>query len=91
MAMRLLAPRPGRVAPAERAPGSNWIGGYVNYNASQESMEKIKSKPDSWVFQPLVYSPYQMRYPSSLSSIKDGGFSSQISNYQFPKNDFFIK
>jgi hypothetical protein len=34
------ASRPGRFTPDERAPGSHWIGGWVDTRAGLDDMEK---------------------------------------------------
>jgi hypothetical protein len=34
------ASRPGHFTPGERAPGTHWIGGWVDPRAGQEDMEK---------------------------------------------------
>jgi hypothetical protein len=34
------ASRPYRFTPAERAPGTHWIGGWVNRTAGLDDMEK---------------------------------------------------
>jgi hypothetical protein len=34
------ASRPGRFNPRERAPGTHWIGGWVNLRAGLDDMEK---------------------------------------------------
>jgi hypothetical protein len=34
------ASRPGRFTPGERAPGSDWIGGWVDSRADLEAVEK---------------------------------------------------
>jgi hypothetical protein len=36
------ASRPGRFTPEERAPGTHWIGGWVDLRAGQDDLEKIK-------------------------------------------------
>jgi hypothetical protein len=54
--------RPGRFTPGERAPGSHWIGGWVEPRAGLDEVEKIldptgDSNSDPSVVQ-LVASPY---------------------------------
>jgi hypothetical protein len=39
------ASRPGRFIPGERAPGSHWIGGWVDHRASLDDVEKRKFLP----------------------------------------------
>jgi hypothetical protein len=34
--------RPGRFTPEERAPGTHWIGGWVNLRAGLDNLEKRK-------------------------------------------------
>jgi hypothetical protein len=34
------ASRPGRFTPGESAPGTHWIGGWVNLRAGQDDLEK---------------------------------------------------
>jgi hypothetical protein len=36
------ASRPGRFIPRERAPGTHWIGGWVDTRAGLENLEKRK-------------------------------------------------
>jgi hypothetical protein len=36
------ASRPGRSTPGERAPGTDWIGGWVGLKAGLGDVEKIK-------------------------------------------------
>jgi hypothetical protein len=36
------ASRPGRLTPAERAPDTHWIGGWVGPRTDQDDMEKRK-------------------------------------------------
>jgi hypothetical protein len=36
------ATRPGRFTSWERAPGTHWIGGWVDYRTSLDDMEKRK-------------------------------------------------
>jgi hypothetical protein len=36
------APRPGRVIPGERAPGTHWIGGWVDPTAGLDDVDKGK-------------------------------------------------
>jgi hypothetical protein len=36
------ASRPGRFAPAERSPGTHWIGGWVDPRAGLDDIEKRK-------------------------------------------------
>jgi hypothetical protein len=33
---------PGRFAPGERAPGTNWTGGWVDLRAGMDDLEKRK-------------------------------------------------
>jgi hypothetical protein len=35
--------RPGRFTPGERAPGTHWIGGWVDHRASLQEVEKRNS------------------------------------------------
>jgi hypothetical protein len=41
----LSASRPGRFIPEERAPGSRWIGGWVDPRASLDDVERRKILP----------------------------------------------
>jgi hypothetical protein len=34
--------RPGRFTPGERAPGTHWIGGWVDLRAGLDDLEKIQ-------------------------------------------------
>jgi hypothetical protein len=34
--------RPGRYIPGERAPGTHWIGGWLDFKASLDDLEKRK-------------------------------------------------
>jgi hypothetical protein len=66
------ASRPGRFTPGERAPGTNWIGGWVGSRACLDDMEKRKflllQGLEIW---PLgrparSQSLYSLSYPGSL-------------------------
>jgi hypothetical protein len=62
------ASRPGRFNPEERAPGTHWIGGWVDYKASLDAMEKRKSYPcrESKAGRPAhTPSLYRLRYSDS--------------------------
>jgi hypothetical protein len=37
--------RPGRFTPRERAPGTHWIGGWVNPSATLDTVAKRKKAP----------------------------------------------
>jgi hypothetical protein len=37
--------RPGRFTPGEKAPGTHWIGGWVNPRANLDDVEKKKFLP----------------------------------------------
>jgi hypothetical protein len=37
-----LASRPGRYIPDERAPGTHWIGGWLDHKAGLDDVEKRK-------------------------------------------------
>jgi hypothetical protein len=52
--------RPDRFTPKERAPGTNWIGGWVGHRAGMDAVVKRipsphrKSKPRTPIIQPLA-------------------------------------
>jgi hypothetical protein len=63
------ASRPGRFTPGERAPGTHWIGGWVDPRASMEDLEKRKFftlpglELPSLSRQARIQSLYRLRYP----------------------------
>jgi hypothetical protein len=65
------ASRPGRFAPGERAPGTHWIGGWVDPRAGLDNMEKRKFfTPQGLELRSLgrptrSQSLYRLRYPGS--------------------------
>jgi hypothetical protein len=57
------ASRPGRFTPRETAPGTHWIGGWMDPKASVDAVVKRKipsprreSNPRTPIFQPVVHS-----------------------------------
>jgi hypothetical protein len=63
------ASRPCRFTPGKRAPGTPWIGGWVDPRAGLGEVENISdyrdSKPDPSVVQPVANSyVYRLLYPS---------------------------
>jgi hypothetical protein len=70
------ASRPGRFTPRERAPGTHWIGGWVDPRAGVDDVEKRKffTLP-GLELQPLgrparSQSLYRLRYPGSPNCSK---------------------
>jgi hypothetical protein len=65
------ASRPGRFTPGERAPGTRWIGGWVNPRAGLDDIEERKflTLPGlelRILGRPARYqSLYRLRYPGS--------------------------
>jgi hypothetical protein len=65
---------PGRFTPGETAPGTHWIGGWVDPRAGLNDMEKMKFLTFSKLeLQPLgcpalSQSLYRLRYPHSHST-----------------------
>jgi hypothetical protein len=52
------ASRPGRFTSGEIAPGTHWIGGWVDPKAGLDNMEKRKFLNLPWIeLQPLVVQP----------------------------------
>jgi hypothetical protein len=66
-----LASRPGRFTPGERAPGTHWIGGWVDPRAGLNDVEKGKFFIlPGLELRPLGrparnQSPYRLRHPGS--------------------------
>jgi hypothetical protein len=63
------ASRPGRFAQGERAPDSNWIGGWMGPRAGLNAVEKRKSSAPQGI-KPRPSSLYQLSYPGKQSMRK---------------------
>jgi hypothetical protein len=50
--------RPGRFTPRERAPGTNWIWGWVEPRAGMDDVEKILDPTGTRTLTPRSSSPY---------------------------------
>jgi hypothetical protein len=67
--------RPGRFTPEERAPGTHWIGGWVDPSAGLDDVEKRKflTLPGLELQQlcrpARIQSLYQLRYPGSSERV----------------------
>jgi hypothetical protein len=70
------ASRPGRFTPRERAPGTHWIGGWVNPRTGLDDVEKRKFlNIPGLELRPLgrparSQSLYRLRYPGSLNNLR---------------------
>jgi hypothetical protein len=66
------ASRPGHFTPGEKAPGTQWIGGWVDPRAGLDDLKKRKFLTlPGLELRPLGHparsqSPYRLRYPDSL-------------------------
>jgi hypothetical protein len=66
---------PGRFTPGERAPGTNWIGGWVGPRAGLNDMEKWKFLPPPGLeLRPLGRPArsqllHRLRYPGKMEFI----------------------
>jgi hypothetical protein len=69
------ASRPGRFTPGERAPGTHWIGGWVDPRAGLDNVEKRKffTLP-GLELQPLGHSFYNKCYKTVTKH--SGGYTS---------------
>jgi hypothetical protein len=56
------ASRPGRFTPGERAPGTNWIGGWVGPRAGLDNTEKILDPTGTQNSDPSVVQPVASHY-----------------------------
>jgi hypothetical protein len=55
--------RPGRFTSGERAPGTHWIGGWVDLGAGLDDLEKREFLTVPGLeLQPLVVQPVDRRY-----------------------------
>jgi hypothetical protein len=88
-----LASRPGRFTTRDRAPGTHWIGGWVDLRASLDDLEKRKflTLPGDSNSDPSVDQLVASRYPGSLIRMIYGPYSDAIhlktSLALFPRNN----
>jgi hypothetical protein len=66
-------PVPGRFAPVERAPGTHWIGGWVDPRDGLDEVEKIldpnRTRTRTLDRPAHSQSLYRLRYPGSLQYV----------------------
>jgi hypothetical protein len=53
---------PGHLTPGERAPGTNWIGGWVGSRTGLDDIEKRENVPLASNSDPLLVQPVDSRY-----------------------------
>jgi hypothetical protein len=63
------ASRPDSFTPAERAPGTHWIGSWVDPRAGPDVLGKRKFLTlPGLELRPLGHLPYRLRYPASSTN-----------------------
>jgi hypothetical protein len=64
------ASRSGRFTPGERAPGTNWIGGWVDLRAGLDTLEKILDPTETQTLTSRPSSPLPAAIPTALSRLQ---------------------
>jgi hypothetical protein len=75
------ASRPGRFIPREGAPGTHWIGGWVDHRAVSDAVVKRKSPSPHWESNPrtLIIQPIAQCYTDwAITALLQRGYTLKI-------------